>query len=163
LICSGSFVASLFQSTPLREGRPIEISGPVEYACFNPRPCARGDGPHSTHLRQRDVSIHAPARGATGSRRRERPGRTVSIHAPARGATRFLQLYFHLFGVSIHAPARGATLVITCLSSTDDWFQSTPLREGRRVPRGRLSAGKGVSIHAPARGATQQHGRGYGC
>ena len=33
------------------------------------------------------VSIHAPARGATGSYWRPRPFRGVSIHAPARGAT----------------------------------------------------------------------------
>ena len=34
------------------------------------------------------VSIHAPARGATGDDRRLHPDLKVSIHAPARGATR---------------------------------------------------------------------------
>ena len=33
------------------------------------------------------VSIHAPARGATGGRNYVRKSLTVSIHAPARGAT----------------------------------------------------------------------------
>ncbi len=33
----------VFQSTPLREGRPGRHAIPVRGACFNPRPCARGD------------------------------------------------------------------------------------------------------------------------
>ena len=33
------------------------------------------------------VSIHAPTRGATDERRRNRRGEVVSIHAPTRGAT----------------------------------------------------------------------------
>ena len=33
----------------------------------------------------------------------------VSIHAPARGATRTTMNEYRLFSVSIHAPARGAT------------------------------------------------------
>ena len=33
----------------------------------------------------------------------------VSIHAPARGATQFLTDCCEFFSVSIHAPARGAT------------------------------------------------------
>ena len=79
-----------------------------------------------------NVSIHAPARGATislvivteppcfNSRAREgrdfcqsrasSPKVTVSIHAPARGAT-FFDNAQHVARktVSIHAPARGAT------------------------------------------------------
>ena len=79
--------------------------------CFNPRSRARSDGgdgtgpliksmfqstlpreerqkPPSRAAGMRGVSIHAPARGATGVRRQvERIGE-VSIHAPARGATR---------------------------------------------------------------------------
>ena len=100
------------------------------------------------------VSIHAPARGATGTAprflsalpkfqsTRPRGARlqhlaaslepfVVSIHAPARGATCVRMDATSPLIVSIHAPARGAT---------------TPLRV--RELR------KGVSIHAPARGAT---------
>ncbi len=102
--------------------------------------------------RNADVSIHAPAWGAThidwpptaraGFNSRARVGRdplpsafgtaeTVSIHAPAWGATPSL-LYSHFSGaVSIHAPAWGATLPTAI---------SPPLRT--------------VSIHAPAWGAT---------
>jgi len=56
----------LFQSTPLREGR---LRMPLRWDVlhgFNPRPCARGDGPDAQAVRCLDaVSIHAPARGAT--------------------------------------------------------------------------------------------------
>ena len=105
--------------------------------------------------RHRQVSIHAPARGATGTATvtatttvgfnpRARAGRDlrffrlipreehVSIHAPARGATPVLSSIVHELQVSIHAPARGATR-----------HESPDERRGR------------VSIHAPARGATR--------
>ena len=100
-----------------------------------------------------DVSIHAPARGATGAELVDDPNAWVSIHAPARGATSpvFNCAYVNEFqstrphgarlhpdlatvpraGVSIHAPARGAT-------------EDAMLGVAKQV----------VSIHAPARGAT---------
>ena len=100
--------------------------------CFNPRSRTGSD-----LLRRRaeqrlvDVSIHAPARGATRRPAAAAVGIDVSIHAPARGATRHLRRLPSRERVSIHAPARGATsfLVVKCLQNH-------------------------VSIHAPARGAT---------
>ena len=77
------------------------------------------------------VSIHAPARGATGVGVVAGVGTCVSIHAPARGATGWHLLELTDDMVSIHAPARGAT----CRH------------------RGEKFRGA-VSIHAPARGAT---------
>ena len=127
----------LFQSTPLREGRlarQIRMSA-TQYR-FQSTPLREGRRPHGrSDQGRRRVSIHAPARGATGSRRvhRENAG-DVSIHAPARGATggcrtdglrslRFnprpcargdcnkcQEVFAH---VSIHAPARGATPACT--------------------------------------------------
>ena len=77
------------------------------------------------------VSIHAPAWGATRrSRGRLRRAR-VSIHAPAWGATRGQERRHHRDQVSIHAPAWGATLAPSS-----------------------ASAASTVSIHAPAWGAT---------
>ena len=55
------------------------------------------------------VSIHAPARGATGMAGCYQHGPAVSIHAPARGATSSPLLKGESMIVSIHAPARGAT------------------------------------------------------
>ena len=78
-----------------------------------------------------DVSIHAPARGATLADLAVRQRGQVSIHAPARGATVHRLCNSHRMSVSIHAPARGATVHRLCNSH-------------------RMS----VSIHAPARGAT---------
>jgi len=63
----GGWIAK-FQSTPLREGRRRRPGrGPVHRDCFNPRPCARGDraGVAEDQVKLA-VSIHAPARGATG-------------------------------------------------------------------------------------------------
>ena len=109
---------------------------------------------HQRKHRSCQVSIHAPARGATqtsstdeesvqGFNPRTRTGcdwtamdKTdwyfpVSIHAPARGATVIICICIYLGDVSIHAPARGATKS-NCLCHVN----------------------AKVSIHAPARGAT---------
>ena len=101
----------MFQSTPLREGRPASA-----------RPVRR----------RAKVSIHAPARGAT-SRMAGAPSPSgVSIHAPARGATTPRHHRPGTVEVSIHAPARGATVSCRMIDSLCAQFQSTPLREGRR-------------------------------
>jgi len=77
----------MFQSTPLREGRHrvnlimqsitcfnprpcargdiYRVPGVYDIQSFNPRPCARGDGQLISDEQGYDVSIHAPARGAT--------------------------------------------------------------------------------------------------
>ena len=121
-----------FQSTPLREGRPCPYDGAIKTAGFNPRPCARGDrGQGSLFQDFANVSIHAPARGATRPTPPAACRSHVSIHAPARGATIEIICMLHPLRVSIHAPARGATP-----------RSSRCRRSGR------------VSIHAPARGAT---------
>ena len=57
-----------------------------------------------------NVSIHAPARGATIVQSMILTILIVSIHAPARGATGFFISSLKTFYVSIHAPARGATI-----------------------------------------------------
>ena len=99
----------LFQFTPLREGRQILL----QFAsCW------------------KEISIHAPPRGATRTRTGISSARFISIHAPPRGATAdgvFLQ----------HSPK----------------FQFTPLREGRRNHQ-RIGSRRAISIHAPPRGAT---------
>src|SRR5436190_1681382 len=78
-----------------------------------------------------EISLNAPARGATGGGRDPLRLARVSIHAPARGATRALRARPAAHPpVSIHAPARGATMVNGLLSYLVT-FQSTPLREGR--------------------------------
>ncbi len=124
------------------------------------------------------VSIHAPAGGATGVRTRGDHRAGVSIHAPAGGATAVSLSTPCLQGVSIHAPAGGATGGAVqyrgflgcfnprtrggcdghsgCASSAIFWFQSTHPR-GVRRPGGYAILGRlPVSIHAPAGGATRR-------
>jgi len=59
------------------------------------------------------VSIHAPARGATDQAKARIASIGVSIHAPARGATLLGLIVHSKARVSIHAPARGATGGVT--------------------------------------------------
>ena len=123
------------------------------------------------------VSIHAPARGATLLPRRLSPRSPVSIHAPARGATTccatsisLLEFQstrphgarpptcaaFDLFDkVSIHAPARGATLG----QAEAQARVVASIHAPARGATGRACTAlhpEQVSIHAPARGATKQ-------
>ena len=56
----------------------------------------------------------------------------VSIHAPARGATGLPFVVPQPPKVSIHAPARGATISGALIISSAA-FQSTPPRGGRRA------------------------------
>ena len=59
------------------------------------------------------ISIHAPARGATSSNANLVLMGIISIHAPARGATQTLMCTGIQPGISIHAPARGATSILS--------------------------------------------------
>jgi hypothetical protein len=81
----------------------------------------------SNHNRQ--VSIHAPTRGATKVVMLSVVGSLVSIHAPTRGATDVRRIDPFAYWVSIHAPTRGATSATAYLLPTQ--FQSTPPRGGR--------------------------------
>ena len=127
-----------------------------------------------------DVSIHAPARGATwtiapidytpkgfNSRTREgcdqvagdpRHPHLVSIHAPARGATWRWRMSSEVWRVSIHAPARGATLGTADGKGGDRVSIHAPAR-GATISVGGQNLTLEVSIHAPARGATAGMGR----
>ena len=166
--------SSIFQFTPLREGRRPR-SGSCHYRrYFNSRPSARGDVSFLFQLCILPISIHAPPRGATSHTpgASARPGifqfTPLREGRPHPGARRF-----H-FSISIHAPPRGATRYEVTDAASGE-FQFTPLREGR--PRGRTSAtasayfnsrpsARGdyhksqshlsviISIHAPPRGAT---------
>ena len=121
------------------------------------------------------VSIHAPARGATGKSIHAVLLIHVSIHAPARGATRDpdgkpttksfnsraregRDLARHYVAVRTKkfqfTRPRGARLRQAARRPAPPRFQFTRPRGARHV-RGRPPLARvGVSIHAPARGAT---------
>jgi len=128
----------MFQSTPLREGRPgVGASASTPGPCFNPRPCERGDAAPPLYCGSAHrVSIHAPARGATKAEEERRKRIAVSIHAPARGATGANA------GGGVGVPSfnpRPCERGDQCGSAPTHppmRFQSTPLREGRRSRQG---------------------------
>ena len=129
-----------------------------------------------TKLTETDVSIHAPAWGATVELMFDDDTSAVSIHAPAWGATYDIICIYVLLYVSIHAPAWGATRVLVLSEPKDGGFNSRSrvgsdrargftrqsnwkfqftLPRGERHDRpGRVADGPAVSIHAPAWGAT---------
>ena len=104
------------------------------------------------------VSIHAPAGGATSGRSYSQPaGTMVSIHAPAGGATDLQLDAYNKAQVSIHAPAGGATRGMAAAAAAD-MFLSTRPRGARLIQGVDLAAPAIVSIHAPAGGATWRGG-----
>ena len=132
--------------------------------------------PQGVSLDECSVSIHAPARGATGQMETVEVDITVSIHAPARGATE----RYHVIGgrlsmfqstlprgerpglgsgrltlwVSIHAPARGATPFIPVSLPVPQRFNPRSREGSDSIAEERSPILGRVSIHAPARGAT---------
>jgi len=145
---------------------------------FNPR---TREGCDATRINyggiRLQVSIHAPARGATmaplAKAARIRMFQSthprgvrlctgiykslfqqVSIHAPARGATQLGYRYYTAVGVSIHAPARGATAIARENWSSLEVSIHAPARGATAVFLVAFQIFYFVSIHAPARGAT---------
>ena len=57
------------------------------------------------------ISIHAPAKGATLRQLRCDIFSIISIHAPAKGATAVAPALSSASIISIHAPAKGATMM----------------------------------------------------
>ncbi len=76
---------------------------------FNPRPYERGDEDFVPLSFFKQISIHAPTRGATIKQIIKDDDANISIHAPTRGAT-FRDIVTDCDAtISIHAPTRGAT------------------------------------------------------
>ena len=101
---------TIFQFTPLREGRH------VGFACWRDN---------------RDISIHAPPRGATpaGSRLNRRPD-YFNSRPSARGDLRRQLRAAGFQVISIHAPPRGATAARRCSGSIAHYFNSRPSARG---------------------------------
>ena len=76
-----------FQSTHPHGVRLQICSIVLSISCFNPRTRTGCDQGARRELERIQVSIHAPARGATCAKPGNQVLTRVSIHAPARGAT----------------------------------------------------------------------------
>ena len=120
-----------FNPRPRTGGDKRPTCGICGTSGFNPRPRTGGD------LRQTttssgwwSVSIHAPAREATGYPRNRRDATFVSIHAPAREATSGNSRCRRGRYVSIHAPAREATIASGCVSAALHCFNPRPRTGG---------------------------------
>ncbi len=121
-----------FNPRPRAGGDALSSTSSAPARSFNPRPRAGGDPPAAAAWPQKDVSIHAPARGATwGASAAASPWRFQST------------------------PPRGGRPTISRSPMPPVWlFQSTPPRGGRHRAHQPPEHTERVSIHAPARGAT---------
>ena len=128
---------TMFQSTrprgARRQLRPSYAHGSQAFQSTRPRGARRSTA--MCRRRYMDVSIHAPAWGATiAARSATHVTQAVSIHAPAWGATRATCRAIVGSTVSIHAPAWGATLAHDRTIRACTTFQSTRPRGARPAP-----------------------------
>ena len=123
-------VQSLFQSTCLREARPI-IAWPFDKINdFNPRACVRHDTTCSQSGVHINISIHVPAWGTTCGAIYYSTLLVFQSTCLREARRAYVPLIVSLSVISIHVPAWGTTLLfLMCLCITI--FQSTCLREAR--------------------------------
>ena len=124
----------VFQSTLPRGERHLPQTRCPENVYFNPRSREGSDEDVTTKVDSLEISIHAPARGATSTYQHTHYSTRISIHAPARGATDFSDFFKFFLRISIHAPARGATFGTLRSIPAASLFQSTLPRGERRQP-----------------------------
>ena len=105
---------AIFQSTPPRGGRPPQWNAMQPHQNFNPRP-REGDDPKDHVSRRRRSNI--------------------SIHAPARGATMVLSTCVSTISFQSTPPARGATYISHPVIPAANYFNPRPPRGGRRSSR----------------------------
>ncbi len=143
----------MFQSTHLHEVRQNVLRGAAGFLGFNPRTCTRCDHNNSERGTHMDVSIHAPARGATYS---SSFILTKNCFNP-RTCTRCDSSNVHYYNgwrtfQSTHL--HEVRLLLDPISSRYHCFNP---RTCTRCDKVRVIPWRihYVSIHAPARGATQ--------
>ncbi len=124
-------------------------------SCFNPRARTGRDDGFFGLIDQFDVSIHAPARGATRGRRLAADDCPVSIHAPARGATAARTVPASASACFNPRARTGRDEVRDTIDVLDAVFQSTRPHGARPDATREVATDAIVSIHAPARGATR--------
>ena len=144
-----------FQSTLPRRERQNGLQKIRKHMHFNPR---SREGSDVVFIHWSFIVAYFNPRSREGSDEQSFPNLTelltISIHAPAKGATGLFSLWKVDKIISIHAPAKGATLVTHTFDITMAVFQSTLPRRERPIPcRLTVVIGK-ISIHAPASGAT---------
>ena len=144
---------------------------------FNPRSREGSDAAlFSPTFSPINISIHAPAKGATAIALSAASGVSDFNPRSREGSDEFglfmsrqeynfnprsregsddtaARIQERPAPISIHAPAKGATREVAKATKRNMNFNPRS-REGSDVPRGHLASGKRISIHAPAKGAT---------
>ena len=164
-----------FQFTPLREGRRYRalLESPGNKFQFTP---LREGRPTTTNpITRRNISIHAPPRGATqggerqvadkifqftplreGRRKKSAPSRSPAMYFNSRPSARGDGIWLNACFASRRfqfTPLREGRRSTDCTPVSTFPFQFTPLREGRRKGEHGVVVCP-ISIHAPPRGAT---------
>ena len=125
----------MFQSTPPRGGRPASWWGSAPCTrSFNPRPRAGGDM-HSVVRRHQNenVSIHAPARGATWTTSTSRESYAMFQSTPPRGGRPLFAYILRPITTRFNPrPRAGGDPFAGEFQVDHVVFQSTPPRGGRR-------------------------------
>ncbi len=106
-----SAAVTAFRSTPPRRGQRAASAGKIAAKAFRSTPPRRGQPQFDVRRKtQCQVSIHAPAQGATRAGGCARPGQNSFDPRPRAGGN-LAPIDDHppRRGVSIHAPAQGAT------------------------------------------------------
>ena len=145
---------TLFQFTPLREGRRDAFGYSPILTHFNSRPSARGDVKTMNNPPFDYISIHAPPRGATSLSAHITNCNLFQFTPLREGRLATIYNFDPSIFISIHAPPRGATRARLQYSLSYGLFQFTPLREGRPDCQCVQPILLFISIHAPPRGAT---------
>ena len=143
-----------FQFTRPRGARRRRTARRPSAGCFNSRARVGRDRVFERGGRCGEVSIHAPAWGATRRGLPGRLGQDVSIHAPAWGATRRDAMQDLIAEQFQFTRPRGARPCERETLRAFGWFQFTRPRGARRGVLEQDPDEVGVSIHAPAWGAT---------
>ena len=145
----------LFQSTlPRGERRYTAPSCGSERSYFNPRSRVGSDVIVKAKERLKQIFQSTLPRGERQHRnKQETTGKEISIHAPAWGATEHAAKCGESMNISIHAPAWGATSNTHRIDSLEK-FQSTLPRGERHDCKFMELSILIISIHAPAWGAT---------
>ena len=104
----------------------------------------------------KNISIHAPAKGATSGKNYSARIWKFQSTLPRRERQVRSQQYSTEKTISIHAPAKGATSLHSPRSPLYAEFQSTLPRRERHVTGFPRLFAIDISIHAPAKGATRE-------
>ena len=142
-----------FNSRPSARGDHRCGGGCGRWGNFNSRPSARGDAAQPASPMFCSFQF-TPLREGRRDGAQVLRLRQISIHAPPRGATPTAAAYGARSTGFQFTPLREGRLIRISFVVESSLFQFTPLREGRREQHAAETKELKISIHAPPRGAT---------